>query len=113
MIEIRDYIDEEGDSAFAKWFAALDPTAAAKVTTALTRMEQGNFSNVRGVGAGVLEYRINFGPGYRIYFGRDGDTLVILLGGGTKTRQPRDIEAAKGLWQRYRRRKQQGEESWR
>ena len=58
-------------------------------------MEQGNLSNVKTVGEGVLEYRIDFGPGYRVYFGRDGDTLVILLTGGTKKRQQRDIEAAR------------------
>jgi putative addiction module killer protein len=58
-------------------------------------MEQGNFSNVKGVGAGVYEYRINFGPGYRIYFGKDGERLVILLAGGTKKRQEVDITAAK------------------
>ena len=111
MIEIREYVDEEGNSPFAKWFVALDPTAAAKVTTAFTRMEQGNFSNVQGVGAGVFEYRINFGPGYRVYFGREGNTLVILLGGGTKVRQQRDIEAARSLWSGYRRRKRQLGES--
>ena len=57
------------------------------------------------MGAGVLEYRIDFGPGYRVYFGRDGDTLIILLGGGTKTRQQKDIKIAQDLWQEYRRRK--------
>ena len=110
-VEIREYVDEEGNSPFAKWFVALDPAAAAKVTTALTRMEQGNFSNVRGVGVGVFEYRINFGPGYRVYFGREGNTLVILLGGGTKVRQQRDIETARSLWAGYRRRKRQLGES--
>ena len=70
------------------------PTGA-RVATALYRMEMGNLSNARGVG-GVLEYRIDFGPGYRIYFGRGGDVLIILLGGGTKARQQRDIEAAVG-----------------
>ena len=68
-------------------------------------MELGNLSNVRSVGSGVSEYRIDFGPGYRIYFGRDGDTLIILLAGGTKQRQQRDVEAAKALWQEYRQRK--------
>ena len=58
-------------------------------------MEAGNFSNVSGVGSGVLECRINVGPGYRVYFGRDGDTLIVLLGGGTKARQQRDIEGAR------------------
>jgi putative addiction module killer protein len=72
---------------------------------ALTRMEQGNLSNVKTVGGGVLEYRIDFGPGYRVYFGRDGDTLIILLAGGTKRRQQDDIAAAQTRWAEY---KQQG-----
>ncbi len=67
----------------------------------------GNLSNAKGVGGGVLEYRIDFGPGYRIYCGRDGDALIILLGGGTKAHQQRDIEAAVALWRKYRRSKQQ------
>ncbi|MCY3878341.1 MAG: hypothetical protein OXF74_04065 [Rhodobacteraceae bacterium] len=90
MNEIREYLDTEGRSPFARWFGRLDVHAAAKVATALARMEQGNFSNVKGVGAGTMEYRIDFGPGYRIYFGKDGATLVVLLGGGTKARQQRD-----------------------
>ena len=72
---------------------------------AIARLEQGNLSNVKGVGEGVLEYRINFGPGYRVYFGRDGETLVILLTGGTKKRQQRDISMAIELWADYRRRR--------
>jgi putative addiction module killer protein len=74
----------------------------AKITRAIARMEQGNFSNVKSVGEGVLEYKIDFGPGYRVYFGRDGDTIVILLTGGTKKRQQRDIEAAHGYRQDYK-----------
>ena len=81
--------------------------AAAKVTIALTRMEQGNFSHAKGVGAGVYEYKIDFGPGYRIYFGKDGDRLVILIGGGTKKRQNKDIQAAQECWADYKRRKKQ------
>jgi len=73
----------------------------------LVRMEQGNLSNAKGVGAGVTEYRINFGPGYRVYFGKDGDTLIILLGGGSKKRQRNDIEEAKVLWREYKRRKKE------
>ncbi len=73
--------------------------------TSLARMEAGNLSNIRGVGSGVLEQRIHAGPGYRVYFGRDGDTLIVLLGGGTKARQQRDIEDARQLWQEYKRRK--------
>lgn len=81
------------------------PHAAAKVTTALSRMERGNLSNVKAVGSGVFENRIDFGPGYRIYFGRDGVALIVLLGGGTKVRQQRDIEMAQNLWQEYRQRR--------
>lgn len=97
MTEIRNYVDEENDSPFAKWFDELDPIAAAKVTLNIARMGLGNFSNVKGVGAGVFECRV--------YFGKDGDSLIILLGGGTKKRQRRDIEDAKGLWVIYRDRK--------
>lgn len=105
MIMIREYIDQEEHSPYANWFNRLNAPAAAKVAIALVRMEQGNFSNTKGVGTGVSECLIDFGPGYRIYFGRDGNTLVILLGGGTKKRQQKDIERAKILWKEYKRRK--------
>ena len=83
--------------------------AAVKVSTAVARMEAGNFSDTRSVGGGVTERRIHAGPGYRIYFGRDGDALIILLGGGTKQRQRSDIAEAQSLWQEYRRRKDEEE----
>lgn len=92
-----------GKSPFAEWFSELDSAASAKIVRALARMEQGNLSNVKGVGEGVLECRIDFGPGYRIYFGRDGETIVVLLTGGTKKRQQRDIDAAHSCWQDYKR----------
>jgi putative addiction module killer protein len=65
----------------------------------------GNFSNVKSVGSGVLEYRIDFGPGYRIYFGRDGERVVILLGGGSKQRQDRDIRQAFDCWVDFKKRR--------
>ena len=68
-------------------------------------MRQGNLSNVKGVGQGVFEFRINYGPGYRIYFGKDGDRIVILLGGGDKSRQQNDINAARRRWGDYKIRK--------
>lgn len=107
MIEVREYLTENGRSPYAKWFDRLNSAAAVKVVTAIHRLEQGNFSNVKGVGAGVMEYRIHFGPGYRIYFGKDVDRLVILLAGGTKRRQDADIKAAQAYWQDYKRRKRQ------
>ena len=106
-VELRGYTDENGNKPFANWFDSLDASAAAKVTIALTRMEQGNFSKAKGVGAGVLEYKIDFGPGYRIYFGNDTDLIVILIGGGTKKRQQKDIAAAQECWADYKRRKKQ------
>jgi putative addiction module killer protein len=108
LVGIEEYVDPSGFSAFGDWFDALPPVAAAKVTVAISRMARGAVSNVKGVGDGVLEYRIDSGPGYRIYFGRDGDRLVILVGGGTKRRQDRDIEAAKARWADYKARKKGG-----
>jgi len=102
MLEIRYYVASGGHQPFAQWFADLDPVARAKVARALVRMEQGNLSNVKSIGEGVLEYRIDFGPGYRVYFGRDGEVLVILWTGGTKRRQQRDIETAKEDWRDYK-----------
>ncbi len=105
MVEGHEYLDSAGNSPYRNWFAALDATAAARIAIAVTRLAQGNLSEVKGVGAGIYERRIDFGPGYRIYFGKDGDLLVILLGGGTKKRQQADIETAQAAWQDYKRRK--------
>jgi putative addiction module killer protein len=106
-IELRGYIDESGNKRFAAWLEGLDAASAAKVTIALARLEQGNFSKVKGVGSGVFEYKIDFGPGYRIYFGKDGESIVILIGGGTKKRQQQDIAAARECWAAYKQRKKQ------
>ena len=105
MIEVREYTDYLGRNYFGRWLGTIDSSAAIKVRAALARLETGSLSEVRGVGGGVLERRIHFGPGYRIYFGKDGDTLIILLGGGTKIRQQNDIDNASRLWREYRRSK--------
>ena len=104
-VDIREYVDRRGRSHYGQWFGDLDARAAAKVTIAVTRMGQGNFSNVKGVGSGVFEIRIEFGPGYRVYFGKDGDRIIILLGGGTKKRQQKDISQAIAMWREYKQRK--------
>jgi putative addiction module killer protein len=106
-MQVLEYLDSDGRSPFRRWFDGLDPHAAAKVTIRVARLGQGNLSNVKGVRGGVFEYRIDFGPGYRIYLGRDGETIVILLGGGTKQRQQRDIAAAQATWIDYKRRKKE------
>jgi putative addiction module killer protein len=108
MVEVREYLDRGGCSPFAACSDRLNREAAAKVAAALARIQQGNLSNAKGVGAGVYEYRIDFGPGYRIYFGKDGDWLVILVGGGTKKRQQEDINTAMARWQDYKERKVSG-----
>lgn len=104
-VRVLEYFDAVGESPFGAWFDGLDAAAAAKVTVALARIGMGNLSNAKAVGAGVWEFRINVGPGYRIYFGRDGLDLVILLAGGTKSRQQRDIRAAQARWSDYKKRR--------
>jgi putative addiction module killer protein len=107
VLEVREYVAADGSSPYAKWFNRLNAQAAAKVAIAIARMAQGNLSNAKSVGGGLQEYRIDFGPGYRIYFGRDGERLLILLGGGTKKRQQEDIRNAQRLWANYRQRKKE------
>lgn len=104
-VEVLEYLDLNGRSPYAAWFEALNAQAAARVAVALTRLAQGNLSNVKGVGDGVYEYRIDFGPGYRIYFGKDGERVVILLGGGSKKRQQSDIRDAVARWRDFKKRK--------
>jgi putative addiction module killer protein len=93
MVEIRvlEYLDARGRSPFAIWFDGLNAAAAAKVVAALQQIRAGNWSKIKGVGRGVFERKIDSGPGYRIYFGKEGDAVVILLGGSTKQRQARTI----------------------
>lgn len=104
-MEIREYVAPDGRSPYGRWFDGLDVQAAAKVSTAIVRMEHGNLSNAKSLGGGLFENRIDSGPGYRVYFGRDGEVLIVLLGGGTKRRQQRDIDVARTLWQEYGKRK--------
>lgn len=104
-VAVQEYIDESGRSPFAEWFDKLNAPAAAKVSTALYRMQAGNFSNVKSLRGGLFEYKINFGPGYRIYFGQHEDRLIILFGGGTKKQQNKDIDRARAAWKQYKHRK--------
>jgi putative addiction module killer protein len=111
-IEILEYVDSSRINPFRAWFDALDSPAAARVTAAMTRLAQGNWSNARSVGNGVHELRISFGPGYRVYFGSDGPTIVVLVAGGTKVRQQQGINCAIDRWRDYRRRKRRDELKW-
>lgn len=103
--EISEYVARDNRSPFGTWFDNLNAVAAAKITTALTRLQHGNVSNVEPVGRGVSEYKVHFGPGYRVYFGKDGEKIIILLCGGDKKTQKKDIERAKNYWQDYKDRK--------
>ena len=104
VIKVVEYIRSDGSNPFKAWFDDLDAQAAAKVATATLRLEMGNTSNLKWIGT-IGEYRIDWGPGYRLYRGRDGEALIILLAGGTKRRQQADIEKAKALFAEYKARK--------
>ena len=102
--ELEFYLTEDGKSPFMEWLHSLDDVKArAKIRVRLDRVRLGNFGDCRGVGDGIQELRIHFGPGYRVYFGQAGQTLVILLCGGDKSSQMKDIELAKHYWNDYRR----------
>lgn len=95
-IRVEEYVRPDGSCPYANWFNSLDAQPAAKVVTAKLRMELGNTSNVKWF-SGIGEYVIDWGPGYRIYLAKDGESLIVLFGGGTKRRQQADIERAKAL----------------
>lgn len=105
MFEVVQYRTSDGRSPFEAWFNSLDRQAALKVSTALAKLAARNPGDVKPVRGGVSETRIHFGPGYRIYWGRDGETVIVLLGGGTKKRQQNDVETALDRWQDYKKQK--------
>jgi len=95
---------DSGVSPYTQWFSGLEPVVAAKVATAQYRMQQGNLSSIewfRGIG----DYKISYGAGWRIYLAKDGVEIIILLGGGSKNRQQRDIDRAVELWEEYKQKK--------
>jgi len=100
--EIREYT-ENGRSPFRVWFDDLPEVTADRVNMYIRRLEAGNFGAAKPLQDGVFEVRMDFGPGYRVYYGREGRTLIVLLGGGSKRRQDADIAAAVARWKRYKR----------
>lgn len=106
MFEIRRYRTAEGREPFTDWLSGLrDRKAKARILIRLERLELGNFGDWKFVGRGVSELRIDWGPGYRVYFGRDGQTVIVLICGGDKRKQDADIRKAVKLWQEYENRK--------
>ena len=105
-MKVKEYIQEDGSIPYKDWFDSLDAFSAAKVTVAKSRLELGNTSNVKWFD-GIGEYKIDWGPGYRIYLVQDGKQLIVLFGGGTKKDQQSDIECAKRLYEDYKKRKKE------
>ncbi len=103
-ITVEEYLRADGSNPYKTWFDRLDAQAAAKVVTAKLRLELGNTSNVKWF-AGIGEYIIDWGPGYRIYLAKEGETFIILLGGGTKKGQQKDVDQAQALHAEYKDRK--------
>lgn len=103
-IRVEEYIREDASNPYKKWFDSFSAQAAAMFTVAKLRMELGNTSSIKWFD-GIGEYVIDWGPGYRIYLARDGDTLIVLFGGGTKRGQQQDINRAKELFSEYKARK--------
>jgi putative addiction module killer protein len=103
MLEVREYQDSKGCAPFGEWFDGLrDVRARARIAQRLTRLEAGLLGDCKSVGAGVMELRIDYGPGYRVYFARHGTAVILLLLGGDKRKQEHDIEQAKTYWQDFK-----------
>lgn len=97
------YADEAGTEPFTDWLEGLkDKQDRRRIQTRLLRLEQGNYGDCKPVGEGVSELRLFFGPGYRVYFGEEEENIVLLLCGGDKSSQTRDIEAAKTFWKEHK-----------
>lgn len=91
-----------GKEPFNDWLSDLrDPQTRRRILNRLLRVESGNYGDYKSLKDGVFELRLDFGPGYRVYFGEDRDTIVVLLCGGDKSSQARDIERAKAYWKEY------------
>jgi len=101
-LTIREYLTPDGRSPFRDWQDALDVSMQARIQARVLRFETGNLGDQKAIGGGVWEARLAFGPGYRIYFGKEQRTVVLLLLGGDKASQRRDIRQAQRLWADYR-----------
>ena len=100
-VRVREFVTAGGAAPYREWLLELDRVTRARIQARVLRFEGANFGDARSVGGGVLEARVMFGAGYRIYFGRDGVALVLLLVGGSKASQTRDIRLAQVYWREY------------
>jgi putative addiction module killer protein len=108
VLTVREYLTPDVQNRFREWLGTLDSAIRARVQARVLRFELGNLGDHKSVGAGVWEARLAFGPGYRIYFGRDADSIIVLLLGGPRSSQGRDIRRAQGFWRDYLERKRHG-----
>lgn len=102
IIDLYIYEMDTGKSPFVDWFRQLDKLERAIIRTRLNRISLGNFGECEPLKDGVFELKIDKGPGYRIYFGKIGNKIVLLLHAGDKSRQNKDIKKAKQYWQNYK-----------
>jgi putative addiction module killer protein len=110
-VDVRLYLARNGRAPFERWLEGLkDSVVRARIKARVNRLRLGNFGDSKSVGQGVFELRLDFGPGYRIYFGRASNTVVLLLCGGSKKGQQADIEQAKGYWNDYQNRQETSKE---
>jgi putative addiction module killer protein len=100
-LAIREFLTPEGKSPFREWLDTLDLTVRARIQARVFRFELGDLGDRKAVGGGVWEARLTFGPGYRVYFARDGRTIILLLLGGNKASQAKDIRRAQQFWMDY------------
>lgn len=104
-IQLLEYITEDGNNPFHKWLSSLkDRTVRARIRVRLNRVRLGNFGDCKPVGKGVNELRVDYGPGYRVYYGKTETSIVILLCGGSKKTQSKDIQLAQTYWVDFKRR---------
>jgi putative addiction module killer protein len=105
MLELFRYQREDGSEPFTDWLDTVrDKVAQARIRVRLRQVQAGNFGDSEPIGEGVIELRVHVGAGYRVYCGRHGKVLVLLLCGGTKADQAADIKRAKNLWTEWKRR---------
>ena len=108
MFTVREYLSSDGRNPFRGWLGTLDVPVRARVQARVLRFELGNLGDHKSVGAGMWEARLTFGPGYRIYFGKDGHSIIVFLEGGAKASQGRDIRRAQAYWRDYLEAKRHG-----
>ena len=99
--KVQEFEAEDGRSPYREWIDDVDVSVKARIQARVFRFEQGNLGDHKSLGAGVWEARFDFGPGYRLYFGKDGERIILLLFGGDKGSQRRDIRRAQEYWANY------------